>query len=251
MLVAGGIAVSGATGADGEPVAQLRAWPIVAPALAVPVDVPADGGATDEASTAAPDAAPESPSGASGEAPTTPEQAPDSPSSGAPTDAQVNAELRRSLKSAGGGSPSDEALISGASLTAEGMATIPIDAPGKVADIIRAGNQVARKPYVYGGGHGRLAGSTWIDTAYDCSGSISFALAAAGIIDAPMTSGGLADWGEPGPGKWVTIYANAGHTFMYVAGLRFDTSGRQTTGSRWQTASRSTGGFRVVHPKGL
>lgn len=248
VLVAGGIAVSGATGADDQSVAQLRAWPIVAPALAVPVDAPADGGAATDAPAAPADGADRSPATATA---TTPEKAPDTLPSGAPTDAQVNAELRRSLKSSGGQSPSDETLISGASLNADGTATIPIDAPGKVADIIRAGNQVARKPYVYGGGHGRLAGSTWIDTAYDCSGSISFALAAAGIIDAPMTSGGLADWGEPGPGKWVTIYANAGHTFMYVAGLRFDTSGRQTTGSRWQTASRGTSGFRVVHPKGL
>ncbi len=130
-------------------------------------------------------------------------------------------------------------------------ATIPPDAPARVAAIIQAGNEVARKPYVYGGGHGRFANSVWSDTAYDCSGSISFTLAAAGMIDRPMTSGELADWGARGPGKWVTIYANAEHTFMYVAGLRFDTSGRQVTGSRWQTATRNLGGFRIVHPKGL
>jgi hypothetical protein len=110
---------------------------------------------------------------------------------------------------------------------------------------------VARKPYVYGGGHGRLAGETFIDTAYDCSGSISFALATAGLADQPMTSGVLAQWGDAGPGRWVTIYANAGHAFMTVAGLRFDTSGRQVTGTRWQTTGRTVAGFTVRHPPGL
>ena len=112
-------------------------------------------------------------------------------------------------------------------------------------------NEVARKPYVYGGGHGRFANETWIDSAYDCSGSVSFALATAGLADAPMDSGTLARWGRPGPGRWVTIYANAGHAFMTVAGLRFDTSGRRETGSRWQTAGRGTAGFTVRHPPGL
>jgi hypothetical protein len=81
---------------------------------------------------------------------------------------------------------------------------------------------------------------------------VSYALAAAGYLKGPMVSGALATWGKPGPGKWVTIYANGGHAFMVVAGLRFDTSGRQITGTRWQSAdARSYAGFSVRHPAGL
>jgi hypothetical protein len=90
-----------------------------------------------------------------------------------------------------------------------------------------------------------------VDTAYDCSGSVSFALAAAGFIDSPMDSTALARFGKPGPGRWVTIYANAGHAFMTVAGLRFDTSGRDVGGSRWQDRTRPVAGFTVRHPPGL
>ena len=95
----------------------------------------------------------------------------------------------------------------------------PLEAPEEVKQIIEAGNIIARTPYLWGGGHGK-----WLDTGYDCSGSVSFALAAAGLLNGPMASGPLMSWGEPGPGKWVTIYANNGHVYMYVAGVRFDTS---------------------------
>ena len=109
-----------------------------------------------------------------------------------------------------------------------------------IARIIAGGNAIAKFPYVWGGGHG-----SFVDSGYDCSGSVSYALAAAGLLDSPLVSGGFAKWGSPGPGKWVTIYANDGHVFMYVAGLRFDTSGRDGPfGSRWQTAPRSLAGFR-------
>jgi hypothetical protein len=167
-------------------------------------------------------------------------------SSGPRSDDEVRAALEEAF-----GTDDADALVDAASLRPDGLATVPPSAPRKVAQIIRAGNEVARKPYVYGGGHGRLAGETFIDTAYDCSGSMSFAFASAGLLDRPMVSGEFAKWGKPGPGKWVTIYANGGHSFMVVAGLRFDTSGRQRTGSRWQTASRSTAGFTVRHPPGL
>lgn len=149
-------------------------------------------------------------------------------------------EIRREL--AASGIPSGDA----AALTSEGLAVAPLGAPGVVQSVVAAGNQIARLPYRYGGGH-----ATWIDTAYDCSASISFAFAAAGLVGAPMVSGQLAQWGEPGPGRWITIYANDGHAFMQVAGLRFDTSGLRTTGSRWQAVSRDTGGFAVRHPPGL
>ena len=91
-----------------------------------------------------------------------------------------------------------------------------------------------------------------MDNAYDCSGSVSYALAAAGLVAQPLTSGDLMSWGAPGPGKWISVYASAGHTYMYVAGVRFDTSGRDgPLGSRWQPAARDNAGFVVRHWPGL
>jgi hypothetical protein len=164
---------------------------------------------------------------------------------GAPTDAQVRRELEQAFGSRAG------RAIDAAALGSGGLATVPPAAPARVAAIINAANSVARKPYVYGGGHGRLADETFVDSAYDCSGSVSFALAAAGLVDSPMDSSALARFGRAGPGRWVTIYANAGHAFMTVAGLRFDTSGRDAGGSRWQADSRMVAGFTVRHPAGL
>jgi len=163
----------------------------------------------------------------------------------APSDAEVARDLEKAY-----GTKASRAVDS-AGLTEGGLATIPLAAPAKVAYVINAANQVARKPYVYGGGHGRLAGETFVDSAYDCSGSVSFALAAAGLLDQPMDSTALSHYGRPGPGKWVTIYANGGHAWMTVAGLRFDTSGRAEGGSRWQTKARTVAGFTVRHPPGL
>jgi hypothetical protein len=173
-------------------------------------------------------------------------RAPSAPSAPrAPTDAEVARDLERAFGTHGARS------LDAAGLTGDGLATVPPSAPARVAAIINAGNEVARKPYVYGGGHGRVAGETFIDSAYDCSGSVSFALAAAGYLDSPMDSTSLSSFGRPGPGRWVTIYANGGHAFMTVAGLRFDTSGRAEGGSRWQTEQRTTAGFVVRHPPGL
>ena len=131
-------------------------------------------------------------------------------------------------------------------LTADGLAIPPADAPQAVKDVIEAGNRIATKPYRYGGGHGR-----WEDSGYDCSGSVSYALHGADLLDSPMPSGSFSSWGESGPGEWVTLYTNSGHIYMVVAGLRFDTSGRAQSGSRWQKAPRSSSGFTVRHPKGL
>jgi peptidoglycan hydrolase-like protein with peptidoglycan-binding domain len=128
----------------------------------------------------------------------------------------------------------------------DGLATAPANAPDAVKQIIAAGNAIAKKPYVYGGGHGK-----WDDRGYDCSGSVSYALHAAGLLDAPLPSGDFTSWGDKGPGQWVTIYANGGHMYMVVAGLRFDTSGRQQDGTRWHDSSRSSSGYTVVHPPGL
>jgi hypothetical protein len=127
-----------------------------------------------------------------------------------------------------------------------GVALPPLEAPAEVLKIIEAGNAIARTPYKWGGGHGRF-----LDTGYDCSGSVSFALYAAGLIAGPRDSSGLMHWGSPGKGKWVTIYANPGHVFMEVAGIRFDTSGAKRTGSRWQNDLRGGGGYVARHPSGL
>ncbi len=127
-----------------------------------------------------------------------------------------------------------------------GLAVAPAGAPAAVHQIIAAGNRIARTKYVWGGGHRR-----WEDRGYDCSGSVSYALRGAALLQTPLVSGELARWGDAGPGQWVTIYANAGHVYMIVAGLRFDTSGQRRAGSRWQVARRSAKGFRVRHPAGL
>jgi hypothetical protein len=167
--------------------------------------------------------------------------------SGAPTDAEVGRDLARAL-----GVSDAKSAVDQAGLTGAGMATVPPSAPGSVRAIITAANQVARAPYRYGGGHGGVGGDeSWVDTAYDCSGSVSFALASAGLVDRQLDSTSFMGWGEPGPGKWVTVYANAGHAFMTVAGLRFDTVERARTGTRWGAAPRRVGGFTARHPKGL
>ncbi|MBJ7329658.1 MAG: hypothetical protein JHC95_07170 [Solirubrobacteraceae bacterium] len=127
-----------------------------------------------------------------------------------------------------------------------GIALPPLESPPEVKSIIEAGNGIARTPYIWGGGHGK-----WQDHGYDCSGSVSFALASAGLLGQSLTSGQLAHWGKPGKGKWVTIYANDGHVFLEVAGVRFDTTGRKATGSRWQNEMRSRTGFVARHPPGL
>jgi hypothetical protein len=136
--------------------------------------------------------------------------------------------------------------ITRATAMPNGIALPPLEAPEEVKQIIEAGNIIARTPYVWGGGHGK-----WIDTGYDCSGSVSFALANAGLIQGPMASGPLMSWGEPGRGKWVTVWSSQGHVFMEVAGIRFDTSGQRVDGSRWQNTMRSTSGFVARHPAGL
>jgi hypothetical protein len=136
-----------------------------------------------------------------------------------------------------------------ATLTPDGLAIPPINAPPAVQAIIAAGNEIAHLPYRYGGGH-----TTYEDTAYDCSGSISFVFAAAGLLKSTVVSGQLENWGGSGPGKWITVFANAGHTFMYVAGLRFDTVALAETGSRWSSRPADEpdlSTFAVRHPIGL
>jgi hypothetical protein len=134
----------------------------------------------------------------------------------------------------------------------DGKAIAPSNAPQEVRDIIKAANKIVRKPYKYGGGHGQ-----WNDSGYDCSGSVSFALHGAGLLDSSLDSSGFMHWAKGGSGKWVTVYANSGHAFMVVAGLRFDTGYRTSwaadhgaksgSGPRWDK-KRSTSGYAARHP---
>jgi cell wall-associated NlpC family hydrolase len=128
-----------------------------------------------------------------------------------------------------------------------GVALAPPDAPEAVAGAIDAANTIIGRPYIWGGGH-----ASFYSRGYDCSGSVSFALFGGGLIPRPLTSGELEGWGAPGPGRWITVYANAGHTFAEIAGLRWDTVGdEQGTGPRWHLATTDTAGFVARHPPGL
>ena len=155
-----------------------------------------------------------------------------------------NAAIRLQLAESG-----QSASANQATLTSNGLAIAPIEAPPVVQEIINAGNEIAHLPYRFGGGHG-----TFEDSAYDCSGSLSFVFAAAGLLNTTVTSGQLMTWGKPGRGKWITVFAAPGHTFMYVAGLRFDTVALAQTGSRWSNTPADEpdlSNFVVRHPSGL
>jgi hypothetical protein len=171
----------------------------------------------------------------------------------APADPAPEVKARKPTRAASGATKIDAeaAQVAGdgvhrATALSNGIALPPLEAPEAIKAMIDAGNVIARSPYVWGGGHGK-----WLDKGYDCSGSVSFVLASASLLGAPLDSGRLMHWGEPGRGRWVTIYANAGHVWMVVAGIRFDTSGAKVTGSRWQNDMRPTGGFVARHPAGL
>jgi cell wall-associated NlpC family hydrolase len=175
----------------------------------------------------------------------------DAPSPGAPTDAEV----RRELREARAALTSFRQHLNGtaflrtgprARVLPDGTAVAPDNAPDIVKRVILAGNEIAKFPYKWGGGHG-----AWRDNGYDCSGSVSFALAGAGLLKSPLTSGGFLNYGASGPGRWITIYTHQGHIFMIVAGLRFDTSGQGRAGTRWQEEPTSTAGFSVRHIPGL
>ena len=133
-----------------------------------------------------------------------------------------------------------------ARLTASGTAIAPAAAPLRVKKVIAAANRIAKKPYLWGGGHG-----SWNASGYDCSGSTSYALHGGGLLDAPMASGFYA-LGKAGKGRWITTFANSGHVYMEIAGLRYDTSALKQEGSRWSARPRTYGsGFVARHPVGL
>jgi peptidoglycan hydrolase CwlO-like protein len=143
-------------------------------------------------------------------------------------------------------SRSNSTVVSGLAINTGGMVQAPPGAPPQIGQVMAAGNAIATLPYIWGGGHGSFQAS-----GYDCSGSVSYALAAAGLLSSPLDSTGFESWGEPGPGKWITVYANADHAWMTVAGWRFDTVALAEGGTRWARSMASTGGFVVRHPPGL
>jgi len=144
--------------------------------------------------------------------------------------------------------PAAGPLVSGDTAIVQGrIAAAPKKAPDAVKNAIWAMNRIVGKPYRWGGGH-----STFNDVGYDCSGTISYFLHAAGLLDQPTTSKALQSWGEPGPGKWITIYARSGHVFAVICGLRLDTTGRRDDeGPAWRNWYREPRGFVARHPKGF
>ena len=134
-----------------------------------------------------------------------------------------------------------------AKLLSSGIVVPPKSAPGRIKLVIAAANKITRKPYIYGGGHAR-----WWDRGYDCSGSVSFALHGGKFLESPLPSGPMESWGLAGQGRWITVYANGGHAYAVIAGIRFDTSGDAggETGPRWHTELRDNIGYVARHPAG-
>jgi cell wall-associated NlpC family hydrolase len=136
--------------------------------------------------------------------------------------------------------PGDVGVIRG------GIAYAPTGAPLAVQQAIWAANTLRHKPYIYGGGH-----QSFRSRGYDCSGTVSYALHAAGLLRSPLDSGSFMTWGEHGRGQWITVYTNPGHAWAIVAGMRLDTSGPGESGPRWRTETRTGQGFRARHPVGF
>jgi peptidoglycan hydrolase-like protein with peptidoglycan-binding domain len=150
----------------------------------------------------------------------------------------------------GSGSPPPAGSTGRARMSSDGRTAIaPDDAPQPVKDAIAAANRITDKPYRYGGGHGK-----WEDSGYDCSGSVSYALHGGGLLKQPLDSTGLESWRRAGKGRWITVYANSGHAYVVIAGLRFDTSSggdNNGSGPRWRSKTRPTSGYVARHPYGL
>jgi hypothetical protein len=141
------------------------------------------------------------------------------------------------------------AAVPEATLLPGGRAVAPASAPAAVEAMIEAGNRIRSRPYSWGGGH-----RSWSARGYDCSGSVSYVMHAAGLLESPLDSHGFMRWGASGAGQWVRIYANDGHVFAVIAGLRWDTSmtdDGDRSGPGWSEEMRSTAGFRLRHPLGL
>ncbi|MFL6542474.1 MAG: hypothetical protein ACJ8I9_04855 [Chthoniobacterales bacterium] len=158
----------------------------------------------------------------------------------------ATATLCTAFPSSGPTVPGDKAVLQGK------VAAAPADAPLIVKRAIWAANDLRTKPYRFGGGH-----KSFNDSAYDCSGTVSYALGAAGLLNTPMPSSGFRNFGQSGRGKWITVYARNGHTFAEIAGLRLDTTSYNTMkidrnwAPRWQVTPRPPKGFEARHPQGL
>ncbi|HEX2103015.1 MAG TPA: hypothetical protein VHF51_05150 [Solirubrobacteraceae bacterium] len=144
----------------------------------------------------------------------------------------------------------DQPVVPGteAELLDDGRAAAPTAAPDAVKQAIWAANKIIGRPYRYGGGHGR----GFVDRGYDCSGTVSYALHGGDLLDSPLDSGSFMSWGAAGAGDWITVYANRGHAYVVIAGLRLDTSAagdpRGGKGPRWRPTLRSSRGFKARHP---
>jgi cell wall-associated NlpC family hydrolase len=166
-----------------------------------------------------------------------------------PEDARV---MRQAMSAkfsyTGDDEPTTETAPGGkATISSDGLhAVAPADAPTEVQEAITAANRIVGKPYKYGGGHGK-----WEDSGYDCSGTVSYALHGAGLLDSPLASGDFGGWGVSGKGSWISVYYNGGHAYAIIAGLRLDTSGSGGRGPRWHTDLRSGSGYDVTHWRGL
>jgi cell wall-associated NlpC family hydrolase len=147
-----------------------------------------------------------------------------------------------SAASGGTATPGSDVPSGSKAKLSHGEAIAPAGAPARVQRAITFANRIRKKPYKWGGGHG-----SWKDKGYDCSGAVSYALHGARMLDSPMPSGPLSHWGQKGKGEWITVYANGGHAYAVIAGLRWDTSGGP--GPRWHTDLRSNGGFKKRHFK--
>lgn len=156
--------------------------------------------------------------------------------------ARAYAARGRELADAGGAAPAAPAVLAPDGRTA----VAPPSAPAAVKAAIEAANAITDRPYRYGGGHARFEAA-----AYDCSGAVSYALHGAALLGRPADSSELTRFGDAGRGTWISVYANAGHAYVVIAGLRFDTSGRGERGPRWRPQPRSGRGFTVRHPTGL
>jgi hypothetical protein len=132
-----------------------------------------------------------------------------------------------------------------------GQAVAPPSAPPAVTEMIEAGNRIRHRPYRWGGGH-----RSWVSKGYDCSGSVSYVMHAAGLLESPLDSTGFMHWGGGGAGSWVRIYANQEHVFAVIAGLRWDTSAvgesfNQGSGPRWRQTQRDATGYAAKYFPGL
>lgn len=146
------------------------------------------------------------------------------------------------------GTAAEPTAPAGKAILVHGRAIPPADAPPVVRRVIAAANEIRTKPYIWGGGHGR-----WWDSGYDCSGAVSFALHGGELLSSPLPSGPMEAWGKPGRGRWITVYANGGHAYAVIAGLRWDTAGvTHGTGPRWHKSlsAAASGPFIARHPVG-